>query len=704
MSKLHDFIIDLASKPLEKPHLLVALSKLSQLDSESIEAAYLLWFALTHHELWRGNAAAEQSVASTAAKFGLTTIDLNDLVGSALCFPQAPVAALSLYLNRLRSLPVSDLPAQVDLGQRIAQSVLAKRLKTVVLVGGFDSTILKDIAKSCRVIHLVPTALEHVGSMIDGVAMLPCGPISSAADLALLLKSNSVEATTSAIVFDEIASGFLFPLSDMFDIQRNLAASCGLTLVLRPPVARPGSDLSNLLLKFGNPTANLSNFQWLACHSKNRVFPQAFLSVEPRLCASITALDFSIRTSLESDFSKAVELETKCWEPNLRLSPDELKSRLAKLRDTTFLVEIGNDVAGILYTQRIASTDSINGKSAITITDAQCNDGAVVQLITLNVDPAYQHLGLGDGLRKFALMSSLLTPSIASVVAVTRCRSDCSGVGMDYKDYVFGTDSRACALDGTIEFHRTGGASVVSLVPNYRPLDTVNRGNGVLIEYNIRNRRFVLPSFSTIAPKISRDIRSFGDILETVAKIVKEIVSQDKLASIDNDFSFHLLGFDSTDLMLFRSLLERTFEIQLDASVFFSHNTTNELSHYLKREYFSDTALSSGASPLEVVALNQSDKAIAIIGLSCRAPQCSNSTEMWNRLVKGEDLITTVPSDRSYLADNYAVNFGGFLADVDRFDAEFFNITPREATLMDPQVTSHRVFFVDGLCFSHNRS
>ena len=62
------------------------------------------------------------------------------------------------------------------------------------------------------------------------------------------------------------------------------------------------------------------------------------------------------------------------------------------------------------------------------------------------------------------------------------------------------------------------------------------------------------------------------------------------------------------------------------------------------------------------------------------------------------DAITEVPADRWEVAASYdpdpdapgkmVSKWGGFLAGVDRFDAEFFNCSPREAELMDPQ---HRV-------------
>ena len=87
---------------------------------------------------------------------------------------------------------------------------------------------------------------------------------------------------------------------------------------------------------------------------------------------------------------------------------------------------------------------------------------------------------------------------------------------------------------------------------------------------------------------------------------------------------------------------------------------------------------------------------IAIIGAALRLPGGVTTPErFWQALANGEDLIGTVPPERweasEYLnadPDHPGTMYdahGGFLADVDAFDAEFFGINPREAASMDPQ-------------------
>jgi acyl transferase domain-containing protein len=86
---------------------------------------------------------------------------------------------------------------------------------------------------------------------------------------------------------------------------------------------------------------------------------------------------------------------------------------------------------------------------------------------------------------------------------------------------------------------------------------------------------------------------------------------------------------------------------------------------------------------------------IAIIGVSCRFPKANNLEEFWQLLHHGTDGITEVPKSRWDVDSLYSpelgekgkmnTRWGGFIAEVDKFDTEFFQISPREAENMDPQ-------------------
>ncbi len=87
---------------------------------------------------------------------------------------------------------------------------------------------------------------------------------------------------------------------------------------------------------------------------------------------------------------------------------------------------------------------------------------------------------------------------------------------------------------------------------------------------------------------------------------------------------------------------------------------------------------------------------IAIIGIGCRFPGSANDPEsFWNLLMQGVDAIQVVPRERWDIDQYYdpdpdhpgkmVSRFGGFIKDIDLFDASFFGISPREAEALDPQ-------------------
>jgi acyl transferase domain-containing protein len=76
---------------------------------------------------------------------------------------------------------------------------------------------------------------------------------------------------------------------------------------------------------------------------------------------------------------------------------------------------------------------------------------------------------------------------------------------------------------------------------------------------------------------------------------------------------------------------------------------------------------------------------IAIIGMSCRLPRADDPDSFWRLLRDGVDAVTEVPEGRWRSAGPTEHRWGGFLSDVEGFDAAFFGISPNEAAMLDPQ-------------------
>ncbi|MEV5880759.1 type I polyketide synthase, partial [Streptomyces sp. NPDC052101] len=78
---------------------------------------------------------------------------------------------------------------------------------------------------------------------------------------------------------------------------------------------------------------------------------------------------------------------------------------------------------------------------------------------------------------------------------------------------------------------------------------------------------------------------------------------------------------------------------------------------------------------------------IAVIGMACRLPRADSPDAFWRLLGGGSEAVTPVPHGRWMRSPGgpSATGRGGFLDQVDLFDADFFGISPREAAAIDPQ-------------------
>src|SRR5687767_1024127 len=91
-----------------------------------------------------------------------------------------------------------------------------------------------------------------------------------------------------------------------------------------------------------------------------------------------------------------------------------------------------------------------------------------------------------------------------------------------------------------------------------------------------------------------------------------------------------------------------------------------------------------------------SPEPVALVGIGCRFPGGANDVEsFWTLLVEGRSGVREVPPDRWNLDRYYhpdaaaigsmVTKWGGFVENLDMFDARFWGISPREAMRMDPQ-------------------
>ncbi|MBP2630115.1 MAG: Mycocerosate synthase, 6-deoxyerythronolide-B synthase, partial [Firmicutes bacterium] len=89
------------------------------------------------------------------------------------------------------------------------------------------------------------------------------------------------------------------------------------------------------------------------------------------------------------------------------------------------------------------------------------------------------------------------------------------------------------------------------------------------------------------------------------------------------------------------------------------------------------------------------NKDIAIIGIACRFPGAENYGQFWENIKLGLSNIQEIPQNRwdwqalwgdpQIEINKSNSKWGGFIKNVDTFDASFFGFSPRESEVMDPQ-------------------
>ncbi|MGW9554641.1 SDR family NAD(P)-dependent oxidoreductase [Nocardiopsis sp. NPDC055551] len=205
----------------------------------------------------------------------------------------------------------------------------------------------------------------------------------------------------------------------------------------------------------------------------------------------------------------------------------------------------------------------------------------------------------------------------------------------------------------------------------------------------VRRRRE--PAAPGTAPRSTRtfDETQAAELVRTAAATALGLSGPNAL---DMNRAFREQGFDSLAGVDLRNRLVAATGMRLPATLVFDHPTPHALAAYLAEDD-SDPAATARSAPTKA----RSDEPIAIVGMACRFPGGVRSADdLWQLVLDGRDAISEFPTNRGWdlenlyhpEPDNIGTSYtrhGGFLHDADLFDADFFDMSPREALATDPQ-------------------
>ncbi len=186
-----------------------------------------------------------------------------------------------------------------------------------------------------------------------------------------------------------------------------------------------------------------------------------------------------------------------------------------------------------------------------------------------------------------------------------------------------------------------------------------------------------------------------ASLLETLRSEVAQVLGLASGRSVNPTTSLQELGADSLMSVELRNRLVALTGATLPTTLVFDYPTTEALTGFILTQLDLKDAPQGSGRPRRPAA-QQLDEPIAVVSMACRFPGGVEDPEaLWELLREGGDAITEVPKTRFdvnavFDEDPDAVGktytrWGGFVGDVDAFDAAFFGISPREAKSIDPQ-------------------
>ncbi|MFE5759271.1 type I polyketide synthase [Streptomyces massasporeus] len=190
------------------------------------------------------------------------------------------------------------------------------------------------------------------------------------------------------------------------------------------------------------------------------------------------------------------------------------------------------------------------------------------------------------------------------------------------------------------------------------------------------------------------DVERRKDLTRLVCEAAAVVLGVSDAAGLGPEQVLKDLGIDSVMAVELRRRLSAETDTALPATLAFDYPTPAaiagllldrlDLTNVPQRTAISRRTRRAGA-----------DEPVAVVSMACRLPGGIGTPEdYWQLLVSGSDAIGGLPKrwdslglydpDPEAAGKSYARE-GGFLDDIEGFDAEFFGITPREAQSMDPQ-------------------
>lgn len=189
-------------------------------------------------------------------------------------------------------------------------------------------------------------------------------------------------------------------------------------------------------------------------------------------------------------------------------------------------------------------------------------------------------------------------------------------------------------------------------------------------------------------------VRGANEIADWLSLHIADELGLDS-AKIERNRAVADYGLDSVHALRLTTALAEWLDRRVVPELAYDYPTIELLAEHLAANSITDSSETRGpAGSPHRPASGEVHEPIAIIGIGCRLPGADGPEQYWQLLAGGIDAISEPPPgrwdsrsaiERTRPDISPGVHWGGFLPQIDQFDAAFFGISPREATRMDPQ-------------------
>ncbi len=168
--------------------------------------------------------------------------------------------------------------------------------------------------------------------------------------------------------------------------------------------------------------------------------------------------------------------------------------------------------------------------------------------------------------------------------------------------------------------------------------------------------------------------QKYNSIIDKLVSIWKKLLHQDVIDPNKNLFE---LGANSLKLAEACIAINQALGSKLLIAEIIANPTINKLAKFVQGIIEGSVIKDKQLKQLE----------IAVVGFACRFPKAETWQQFWQNLCEGIECLTdfNIEAKNSTLDSRKFIPRKGIIKDIDKFDADFFGISPEDANNMDPQ-------------------